>query len=775
MLFFERPVRRSLLLSLTAAASCLALSVNASRAAAPVAALQVSPRGAAGPAPVAAPTILKRLPAGNDELTLRGESASRTFTVQLSRTEAARTTTFQIALLNAISLLPERSIVKLTINGTVLAAVQAGSPDKPALLPVRIPPGLLVPGANVVRVSSVLTHRVDCSVQATYELWAKLEPTQTGLLVPRDAALPIRSLDELGLEPLAPDGTTRIHIRAQGELGSSDLEAVAGLVNAVTRRAGLVRPVVDVGPEAGQGAGFDVVVSSTDGVEQAAQGLSVARSNGVTIGRDTTTSRLVVILPAGFDSSTLPGPMPGKSAAQNRTVWNEGFHKTLAELGSPTEVFSGRHYDSKLDITLPPDFLASNDRAKLLLDGTHSGSLVEGSALVFRVNGTLVSTMPLSAGKAERFQHAIVELPLRFFHPGHNEIGIEGTTSTVADAQCDTATMSREARLSIAGSSELDFPSFAHLTTLPQIPAALALRTAASDGTSHLYIPGTNNAVLGAGLTVLANMAASQDKVGTPQLHIGMPAESDPPGIVVGAGSDLPEYLRAALSKIVTVAPIGSEPPAADESLAGEGDAATGSQATAGNEPSQADADLTETHGDGYLEAAQTSSNSIVAEAQSLLRDRGFFFGGSQEAKTLPVTGESLIIAAVARQAPSTTIGGLTLPQVTRDPSHWLVVTAADQTKTQSALGQLVESGQWSSLRGEAVAFDPKTSSLQVTQPRTVSYVLPERLVVSDLRPILGGVMSDNILLSIAAMFAVMIILGLSTHVVISRSGTRCD
>ena len=53
--------------------------------------------------------------------------------------------------------------------------------------------------------------------------------------------------------------------------------------------------------------------------------------------------------------------------------------------------------------------------------------------------------MPFLAGKAERFEHREVEQPLRFFHPGRNDVTLENTVSTEADAQCKTATMPRKA------------------------------------------------------------------------------------------------------------------------------------------------------------------------------------------------------------------------------------------------------------------------------------------------------------------------------------------
>ena len=84
-------------------ASLLALHTAAAAAAAPTSA---SP---ATPITIAANTVLKRLPADAEALTFRGENAQRTFELSLGRNEAARIGTLQVALTNAVSLLPERS------------------------------------------------------------------------------------------------------------------------------------------------------------------------------------------------------------------------------------------------------------------------------------------------------------------------------------------------------------------------------------------------------------------------------------------------------------------------------------------------------------------------------------------------------------------------------------------------------------------------------------------------------------------------------------------
>lgn len=701
-------------------------------------------------------TLLKHLPAGKDELTFRGENASRTFQITMGRTEAARTTALQVALLNAVSVLPDRSAVKVAINGIVVASIPAASAEKPAIQAIHIPTGVLVPGINTVVISTALSHRVDCSVKATYELWATLDPALTGFVVPRDAASLIRSLDDLAAEPLAEDGTTRIHLRLNEGDSPDAIGNAARLVDALTRRAGLAHPIVDVGPEPGQGPGFDVVLDRGASGGLPASLTVASRSEGVTIGHDATTNRLVLVVAAGddagFDRTIATIAQTRARGSRNATPLDGATRRSLADLGFATENFAGRHYMASIDVNLPADFYPANDRARLLLDGAHTASLIPGSQLVFRVNGTLVSTMPLASGRDERFQHQGVDLPLRFFHPGHNDLAIEGMTSANADQQCDLTTMNREARLTIAGSSELDFPGFAHLATLPQIPAALAYDSAPDGGALNLYLPDADRGSMGAGLTVLANMALTQDRVGVPVVHLGDPSVTDTPGIVIAPADRLSDTMAATFRGVsvpVTDDPVEASA-ATDASPDVLGEAATANEAKLGSQ-----------------------LRSSVATSESFLRSRGFFFASGEQADRLPATGSTMLIAAVSPETSVPTVGGIELPQFRRDAAHWLVITGPTAATYEDGLRRLVESGRWRELGGQAVSLDVRTGTLRTLQPSRVAYVVPHALVLTDLRPILGGIVSNNIVLSIALLMALMSVLGVSTHLLVRRMGVK--
>ena len=733
--------------TLMAAASILALSAGTAAAESPTPAPFAIPSRAEATLP-SGDTNVKHLPAGRSELTFRGEMASRRFAIVLGRNEAARITTFQVALRNTVSLLPEHSAIAIAVNGRTLAALPATAADKLAVLPVAVPPGLLVPGTNAVQITSTLTHRVDCSVPATYELWATLDPAQTGFLLPSGSAETINTVGDLAAAPLAEDGTTRIHLRMSETADETEVGQAARAVQALVRRAKLVRPVVEVGVGPGSGTGLDLVLDghSPDDVPP------LAKAGAFGIGHDPVTGRLVVEVDPDADENSR-GTSTARTVSAEAAPSRDGFRKTFAQLGRSTEVFTGRRYEATIPVVLPPDFMSTNDRARVWLDGGHAATLIDGDGLALRVNGTLVSSVPFLAGKAERFEHREVELPLRFFHPGRNDVVLEGTLSAEADAQCKTATMPREGRLTIADTSELEFPGFAHLTTIPQIPAAMAMR-----GGLPVYLPGADPTTIGAGLTMLANMAA-QGPTATPQVHLGA-TEVGSPGLLVAAIDQVPPTLSDALRSITQAA----SPPAVDPQAvaASSGDAGSSAE-TQTQDPAPTPVDAV---------TPSSRLGATVEVVQAALRSRGFFFGRDKSDK-LALKSDDILVAAVTPggKAPRTAFD--VVPRFTGDAAHWLVVTAANPATLDAGLRQLVVSGHWADLRGEATRFDPAAGTLDVRQPYGVTYVMNADVSPADMRPILGGLMSDNIVMSLVVLFVVLGGLGLSTHAVVRRMGVK--
>jgi cellulose synthase operon protein B len=706
-----------------------------------------------------APTVLKRLPAGRDELTFHGEAASRTWSIALTASEAAHAATFQFGLLNSVVVLPERSSLKLTINGRPIGVIPVGSTDKTTPYTFKIPTGLLMPGRNKVQISVAMTHRVDCSINATYELWASLDPTQTGIKLEGAGTFAVRSLEELASEPLSEDGTTRIHLRMPDNPDAVSINNAARLIEVIVRQTGVFRPVVDVGHSTGQGPGFDILVDDGAAFSPDQSLKILGRQGRIIFGRDPVTDRLVLVVTANetnIDAAiTELERSPPKTqflSATGGTLEPEA-HRSFAELGLSTENFSGRHFLSSANIALPADFFPANDdKVRVLLEGFHSNTLDDAGEIIFRVNGALASSLSLASGRGETFNHRAIDLPMRFFHPGQNEISIEGITSSVFDQQCDALSSAREPRLTIGGNSEIVFPRFARLTTEPQISTTLAGAQDSHEHASHLYLADTDRATLGAALTALANMALAGN-ASFPVIHSGLPADSDFPGIVIASIGELPPALATPVRRLISNSP--TDEPRVDS--AGS-DTATSTESQSSVVPK----DLA-----SYFSEA-------VGEAQALLTSLGSPLSGVKEqVATLPLTDATMLVAAVEPMREKRSYAGIGLPRFASKPDQWLVITGLTSDTYTSGVERLASSGRWMLLGGQASTFDLKTGDLRSLGPTEVSYVVPSDIKLSEIRPVLGGILSENMLVGIIAWFFVIIVLGISTHALISRMGVR--
>jgi hypothetical protein len=361
-----------------------------------------------------------------------------------------------------------------------------------------------------------------------------------------------------------------------------------------------------------------------------------------------------------------------------------------------------------------------------------------------------------------------VELPLRFFHPGHNEVSIEGITSSALDQQCDLVSMPRDARLTIAGTSELEFPSFAHLGTLPQIPAAIAAMAAPEKGgRPTLYLASLDRDSAATALTILANMASTSGKFDAPIVRLERPTPGDAPGIVVGSLDQLPDYLATPLQEIAAPADPAAVPAAETDA---DADGPKPADQSAAVDAPNSEEEPVAAAGGGFNRRLR----DIFASGALWSKTADFLFPAGDRRAGLPtLPAHFLLIGAVNPNLTTKTIGGVAVPQLTHDASQWLVVSAQTSDSVRKGVERLIVDGQWRDLAGQAVSLDLDSGSLRSAQPAHVAYVEPSTFVLSDVRPILGGILSDNIVLTFAALIALVSILGLSTHVLIRKSGVR--
>lgn len=146
---------------------------------------------AAEPAPAPTPAAAlphRPFPALSTGLRLAGEESSLQWPVFLTETQARERLRLRVGYLAAISVVPDASFLTATVNGVAIGRSEIKAPGAIRILEFDIPADLLKPGYNAVAISGVQRHRVDCSLDATYELWTQIDPAWTGLVAPPGAA-----------------------------------------------------------------------------------------------------------------------------------------------------------------------------------------------------------------------------------------------------------------------------------------------------------------------------------------------------------------------------------------------------------------------------------------------------------------------------------------------------------------------------------------------------------------------------------------------------------
>ncbi len=393
---------------------------------------------------------------GSDPLQLRfeGETSERTWPIYVTATEAGTRARVHIGFINAISVMPEASTLSISVNDVPVAQTPIASATDPGALDVELPSGLLTQGYNSVRIAVAQRHRVDCSMEATYELWTQLDPASSGLAFPGVADPHIDVLDDLAA--ISPDASGSVTIRVVLPDGA-DATAVDNAMRAaeaVAIRAEAQRPrveVVDHVPEsrglyvlAGARAdlathGFAPFLGAGPGRSPAVEGQDVpGRIVVVATGDNQKEIEEAIdgVLPVRPAEERTDNPSAGRALAnQVGYVIRDALRVPLSDLGVRTEEFSGRLYRAAFDIRLPGDFYAADyDKLTLSLTAGYAAGLAPTSQILVRVNDREAGSMPMKNPRGDLFRDRPVSVSLGALRPGVNHVVVEAQTPDVGDS-----------------------------------------------------------------------------------------------------------------------------------------------------------------------------------------------------------------------------------------------------------------------------------------------------------------------------------------------------
>ncbi|WP_232629511.1 cellulose biosynthesis cyclic di-GMP-binding regulatory protein BcsB, partial [Methylobacterium sp. Leaf118] len=214
---------------------------------------------APAPPPQAATLPHRPFPALATGLRLAGEESSLQWPVYLTEAQARERLRLRVGYLAAISVVPDASYLTATVNGVAIGRSEIKAPGAIRILEFDIPADLLKSGYNAVAIAGIQRHRVDCSLDATYELWTQIDPAWTGLVAPPGAAGAASLRD---LPAIAPDGRGVVPIRIvlRNRPGFASFERLIGLAQRVALAGGFAQASVEFATEPGGPAGLDIVV-----------------------------------------------------------------------------------------------------------------------------------------------------------------------------------------------------------------------------------------------------------------------------------------------------------------------------------------------------------------------------------------------------------------------------------------------------------------------------------------------------------------------------------
>jgi hypothetical protein len=484
-------------------------------------------------APASAPdvrqsaTVLRHLTNNLQGFRLAGEVATSEWPMYLTEAQARSTLEFQVGFIAAVSVMPEASTLQLMINDVVVGETLVRATSAVKTVRFKVPPGLIRVGLNSVRLTTELRHRVDCSIGATYELWTQIDPTQTGLVMPREDN-GVTSLADLPALPPDAQGALPIRAVVPDKTNAANLERILAAAQAISLVGRFEQPVVDVGPLANGEYGINLVVGTHAEVLKLFEpgAINSAASAGLEILPATPSRRTTIVVTGATEkdvtdalglfvpSTEMRGTPAGLRVAAAFPGYRMGGAQRvkLHDLGVVSQEFNGRLFRLAFNIILPPDYFSADyGKATIRLAGGYAAGLTSEAQIVVSANGRNAVSVQLPKSSGDVFQENAVPLPLGYLRPGLNRIEIEAQLPVENDKTCDPlAAVAGSKRFLLLDSTELELPPIARIARMPDlsVTATGGFPYVGGDGSRpKLVLPSPDRDSIAAAATITARMA----------------------------------------------------------------------------------------------------------------------------------------------------------------------------------------------------------------------------------------------------------------------------
>ena len=715
---------------------------------------------------------LHRLGADRLQLRFEGESAAKTWPIYVTTAEAGSRARIHIGFTNAISVMPEVSALSIAVNDVDIAQTSIAAATDPGALDVELPRGLLTPGYNSVRIAVAQRHRVDCSMEATYELWTQLDPATSGLAFPGVADPHFEQLDDLAAISPDPSGATTIRLALPEDADAAAVDNAMRAVEAVAIRAGAQRPRVEIVDAVDEQPGLFVVAGQRDFLTKhglaafaGGAGKTLALKGQETPGRvvivavgDTqkeTAEAIDGVLPARLAQDRAESPPAARALASQFGYSVRGALRVpLSEMGVRTEEFSGRLYRASFDITLPGDFYpADYDKLTLSLTAGYASGLLSNSQILVRVNDREAGSTPLKNPRGDVFHDRPVSVPLGSLRPGVNHVIVEAQTPDSGDKACDVKhVMDGRKRFVLFDTSELVMPALARVGRMPNLSATLSSAFPYIDDTGFVYAPSHDRRTLSAMAGFLARVAVVAQRPLGARVTFDRKAALGAPTLAVGALDDFPaSMVEQAGVDLPALKKLWWRPNATE--VGGE---ATSPQLALGS-------------GDVFDQWAQ-GAHAATEEFAPRLNVRAIYdryINIHREDFAILREPDHLI------EAPENSTILLAQARGQKGSDTWTFVIGATQASLARDMPNLVAPSNWNEVEGRSAAYSPRVGARKLDDATQVWFIPSDALTPNNVRLIAAGYLSANLDVYAAVLLAMACVLGLATRAAVKAHGAK--
>ncbi len=497
---------------------------------------------------------------------LAGEIAALEWPVYFTHAQTLSRLQFKVGYLSAVSVMPESSRLKLVINDTIVGIANIHPTRGSRTIVFDIPAGLIEPGFNSLRLTAEQRHRVDCSIEATYELWTQIDPTKTGFVLPSSDP-GVTKLGDIAALPPDEQGAVPIRIVSPQKTTTKHLERTIRAVQRVSLLGRFEQPVVDLGGLDTGSYGINLVIGTIDTIADVARELNVGAVSGpmlklipsrpglrttiVVTGRSE--SDLDFALMQLVPDKTTPGSKAGLRAIGAYPGYRiqGGQRVKLRDMGMASEEFSGRLYKAAFNVIMPSDFYAADyGKAYLDLAGGYAPGLTNASQIVVSVNGRNAVSMKLPKSSGDVFTQSPIPLRLGHLRPGLNRIEIEAQVPTAADASCDPlAAIGGSNRFLLLDTTEFVLPQIARIARAPDLAVTTTGGFPFNDGRKRpiLFVPNADRHAIAAAATMTAHLALAAGQVLDFRFTTKRPEKGEGPTLVLAPHTTIDTGLAHAL------------------------------------------------------------------------------------------------------------------------------------------------------------------------------------------------------------------------------------